>query len=219
AETRRQFCLDRDRPCLVQVIPNFVDTERFHPDAAKRRPKCSRPRAVHVSNFRPVKRVPWLVEAFGEALHGRNAELVLVGDGPDQAACRDIAHRLGIQDKVVFLGERDAMPELLSPADVFALASREESFGLAALEAMSCGTPVVATDVGGVHEVVEDGVTGLLAARDDQTAFAAKLAALLFGEVDAAAMGRRAREAAVERFRREKIVALYETLYRSTSAR
>ncbi|MCC6407153.1 MAG: N-acetyl-alpha-D-glucosaminyl L-malate synthase BshA [Planctomycetes bacterium] len=219
AETRRQFCLDQDRPCLVQVIPNFVDTERFHPDAAERRPKCSRPRAVHVSNFRPVKRVPWLVEAFGQALRGRNAELVLVGDGPDQGACREIAHRLGIQDKVVFLGERDAMPELLSPADVFALASREESFGLAALEAMSCGTPVVATDVGGVHEVVEDGVTGLLAARDDQAAFAAKLAALLFGEVDAAAMGRRAREAAVERFRREKIVALYETLYRSTSAR
>ncbi|MCK6445843.1 MAG: N-acetyl-alpha-D-glucosaminyl L-malate synthase BshA [Planctomycetes bacterium] len=219
AETRRQFCLDEDRPCLVQVIPNFVDIERFHPDAAKRRPKRSRPRAVHVSNFRPVKRVPWLVEAFAKCLEGRNAELVLVGDGPDQAAARDVAQRLGVADRVSFLGERDAMPELLAPADVFVLTSREESFGLAALEAMACGTPVVATDVGGVHEVVEDGVTGLLAARDDQAGFAAKLGALLFGAIDAREMGRRARAAAVDRFRREKIVALYETLYRNTIAR
>lgn len=219
AETRRQFCLDEERPCLVQVIPNFVDVERFRPDAARRRSKRSRPRAVHVSNFRAVKRVPWLVEAFARALEGRDAELVLVGDGPEQPACREVAQRLGISEHVIFLGERDAMPELLAPADVFALASREESFGLAALEAMACGTPVVATDVGGVHEVVDDGVTGLLAQRDDQAGFAAKLGALLFGGIDAEAMGRRAREVAVERFRREKIVALYEALYRSTLGR
>ena len=218
-ETRRQFCLDDERPCRVQVIPNFVDVDRFHPDAARSRPKRTRPRAVHVSNFRPVKRVPWLVEAFGLALQGRDAELVLVGDGPDQASCRETAQRLGIADRVVFLGERDAMPELLAPADVFALASREESFGLAALEAMACGTPVVATDVGGVHEVVDDGVTGFLAGRDDQQAFAEKLRALLFGGADAVAMGQKAREVAVERYRREKIVALYEALYRNTLAR
>jgi glycosyltransferase involved in cell wall biosynthesis len=84
---------------------------------------------------------------------------------------------------------------------------------------MACGTPVVATDVGGVREVIDDGVTGLLAPRDDQNAFATKLAALLFGEIDAAAMGRRARDVAVSRFRRETIVALYEELYRSTLAR
>jgi L-malate glycosyltransferase len=218
-ETRRQFCLDQDRPCLVQVIPNFVDIERFHPDAAKSRTKRSRPRAVHVSNFRPVKRVPWLVEAFALALRGRDAELVLVGDGPDRPQAREIAQRHGIDERVTFIGERDAIPELLAPADVFVLTSREESFGLAALEAMACGTPVVATDVGGVREVVEDGVSGLLAAKDDQPAFASKLAALLFGEIDAGAMGRRARELAVERFRREKIVALYEALYRGTLER
>jgi N-acetyl-alpha-D-glucosaminyl L-malate synthase BshA len=217
-ETRRQFCLDQDLPCSVEMIPNFVDTERFHPDAGKPRKKGSRPRAVHVSNFRAVKRVPWLVQAFAIAARGRDAELVLVGDGPDQAMCRELAAKLGISNRVTFLGERDAIPELLSPADVFALSSREESFGLSALEAMACGTPVVATDVGGVSEVVEDGVTGLLAPANDIEDFAAKLGSLLFGEIDARAMGGRAREQAVERFARDKIVARYEDCYRRALA-
>ncbi len=212
-ETRRQFCLDQERPCFVTMIPNFVDTERFHPDAGKPRKKGSPPRAVHVSNFRPVKRVPWLLEAFARAVGDRKAELVLVGDGPDQAACREAVVRLRLGERVTFLGERDAIPEVLSPADVFVLTSREESFGLSALEAMSCGTPVMATDVGGVSEVVDDGETGMLAAVDDLDGFAAKLRALLFGDVDAKKMGARAREVAVERFAREKIVTLYEDCY------
>jgi N-acetyl-alpha-D-glucosaminyl L-malate synthase BshA len=218
-ETHRQFRLDVERPCSVTMIPNFVDTERFHPDAGKPLKKGSPPRAVHVSNFRPVKRVPWLLEAFARAVGDRKAELVLVGDGPDQAACREAVVRLRLGERVTFLGERDAIPEVLSPADVFVLTSREESFGLSALEAMSCGTPVMATDVGGVSEVVDDGETGMLAAVDDLDGFAAKLRALLFGEVDAKKMGKRARDVAVERFAREKIVTLYEDCYRCALGR
>jgi N-acetyl-alpha-D-glucosaminyl L-malate synthase BshA len=203
----------------IEVIPNFVDTKRFHPDSRGPSPLCGGrgcPVAVHVSNFRPVKRVPWLVRAFAQAIEGREARLVLVGDGPEQATCRALASDLGITDKVLFLGERDALPELLAPADVFVLSSHQESFGLSALEAMSCGTPVVATDSGGICEVIDHGVTGLLTPLDDIAGFADHLAALLFDSTRAKAMGAAAREVALGRFRWEQVVGRYVDLYRRT---
>lgn len=211
--TRENFCLGYGAPCAIDVIPNFVDTELFHPRAAGGATH-EVPSAVHVSNFRPVKRVPWLLRAFELATRGTNARLTLVGDGPDQSACRAVARELGIAERVLFLGERDALPELLAPADVFVLSSSEESFGLSALEAMSCGTPVVATRVGGVAEVVDDGVSGLLAPMDDLEGFAARLKELLFDRQRAIAMGRTARELAETRFARGTVVARYEALYR-----
>ena len=119
-----------------------------------------------------MKRVPWLVRAFALAAEGCDAQLLLVGDGPDQAECRRVAAEGGVADKVVFLGEQDVLPGLLAPASAFCLTSREESFGLSALEAMACGTPVLATRVGGVSEVVEDGVSGLLCNADDLEGYA-----------------------------------------------
>ena len=113
-----------------------------------------------------------------------------------------------------FLGTRDALPQFLATADVYALASTEESFGLSALEAMACGTPVVATAVGGVSEVVEDGRTGLLAAVDDIDGYAERLGRLLSDTGLAADMGREARAQAEERFERRAVVARYEAVYR-----
>lgn len=223
-ETNERFCLGgaNEGPCSIEVIPNFVDTDRFHPEAANaRRSLCGLPVeedlpiAVHVSNFRPVKRVPWLIEAFALATDGHDARLVLVGDGPDQAASRARASQLGISHKVLFLGERDALPELLAPADVFLLTSQSESFGLSALESMACGTPVVATDAGGVVEVVDHGETGFLSAPDDQAGFATHVARLLFDRAQARRMGAAARESALRRFRREVIVEHYVGVYRS----
>ncbi len=212
--TRENFCRELTvRPCAIEVVPNFVDVELFRPDTGPDRGHEGSPRAVHVSNFRAVKRVPWLLRAFALATAGTKAELLLVGDGPDQQPSRLLARELGIQDRVMFLGERDALPELLAPADVFALSSSEESFGLSALEAMSCGTPVVATDVGGVREVVDDGVTGLLAPADDIDAFATNLRALLFDRDRARSMGQAARRAAVERFAHERVIPRYEAVY------
>jgi N-acetyl-alpha-D-glucosaminyl L-malate synthase BshA len=221
-ETLERFCPEMLAGCDIEVIPNFVDVDRFHPDAGDRVRLCGGtgcPIAVHVSNFRPVKRVPWLVRAFHAALGGRDARLLLVGDGPEQGQARQVAHELDIADQVLFLGERDALPELLAPADVFVLSSQQESFGLSALEAMSCGTPVVATDSGGVHEVVDHGHTGLLAPLEDLEAFASHLAALLFDRERARAMGAAAREGALTRFRREAVVERYVDLYRRTLAR
>ena len=212
--TRESFCASlRGAPCSIEVIPNFVDVETFHPSAFRERRRGGG-RAVHVSNFRPVKRVPWLLRAFDLATRGTSATLTLVGDGPDQRTCRELARDLKIGNRVRFLGERDALPELLAQADVFALSSSEESFGLSALEAMSCGTPVVATRVGGVSEVVDDGVSGFLAPADDLQAFAEKLRLLLFDAALGEHFGDAARSVAVERFDRNRVVARYEELYR-----
>jgi N-acetyl-alpha-D-glucosaminyl L-malate synthase BshA len=211
--TRENFCKDfGSEPCSIEVIHNFVDTELFAPNAALR-PDDAPPNAVHVSNFRPVKRVPWLLRAFAEATRGTHATLTFVGDGPDGATCRNLARELGIAERVSFLGERDALPELLAPADVFVLSSSEESFGLSALEAMSCGTPVVATRVGGVSEVVEHESSGLLVAADDPAGFASALQRLLFEPALARRMGLAARQRALEHFDRTRIVAQYEDLY------
>jgi N-acetyl-alpha-D-glucosaminyl L-malate synthase BshA len=221
-ETVERFCPQMRNGTGIEVIPNFVDTARFHPEAGSGAPLCGGrgcPVAVHVSNFRAVKQVPWLVSAFARASAGREARLVLVGDGPEQAASRATAFELGVADKVLFLGERDALPELLAPADVFVLASRQESFGLSALEAMSCGTPVVSTDSGGIVEVVDHGVTGLLSPLDELDAFAGNLATLLFDAPRARAMGAAARAVALERFRWEHIVRRYVDLYLRTLER
>ncbi|TDJ77106.1 MAG: N-acetyl-alpha-D-glucosaminyl L-malate synthase BshA [Planctomycetota bacterium] len=202
----------RESPCRIQVIPNFVDVDLFRPgEHAPSGP----PSAVHVSNFRAVKRVPWLVRAFAMATEGTDARLTLVGDGPDQAECRRLASELGLARRVTFLGTRDALPELLAPADVFLLSSIEESFGLSALEAMACGTPVVGTDVGGVAGVVDDGVSGFLVPVEDIEAFAERIRALFSDRARAAEMGRAGRAIAVERFDRRKIVHRYADLYRS----
>ena len=216
--TRESFCFSGSRPCEILVIPNFVDTDLFHPSAAPDRVR-GRGHAVHVSNFRPVKRVPWLLRAFALATRGTAATLTLVGDGPDQRACRELARELSISDRVIFLGERDALPELLAAADVFALTSSEESFGLSALEAMSCGTPVVATRVGGVPEVIEDGVTGLLSPVDDIEGFSRRLAQLLFDAGLSERMGTAARATAEKRYTRASVVAHYEGLYRRLCGR
>lgn len=207
--TRRAFPqADRD----VHVIHNFVDTVAYRPcEPARSHPV---PTVVHVSNFRAVKRVPWLIDCFAQAARGIEARLVLVGDGPEMPAARGRVRECGLGERVVFLGERDALPELLSEADVFALASSEESFGLSALEAMACGTAVVATKVGGVSEVVRHEVEGLLCEADDPAAFTRNLRRLLTDRAQARRLGLAGRERAVSEFERHAVVARYEALYK-----
>ena len=221
-ESKAHFCLDTGPACTIEVIPNFVDLERFHPASygPGQPEKGAEPaHAVHVSNFRPVKRVPWLVEAFARATEGTDARLTLVGDGPDRAVCARRVQELELSARVCFLGERDALPELLAPADVFLLTSHEESFGLSALEAMACGVPVLATAVGGVPEVIRDGVTGVLIDADDQDGFAVRLRELFGDRVALAEMGVRAREDVARRFSRDGVVTQYEELYRRVLSR
>lgn len=213
ARTRANF--EDKPPCGIHVIPNFVDLEEFRP-SEKGSELAS---AVHISNFRRVKRVPWLVDAFADALRtlrtqGKDAELVLVGDGPQLGEARRVARERDASDRVRFLGLRSDLAELLAPADLFCLASTEESFGLSALEAMSAGTAVLGTRVGGVAEVVVDGTTGVLVDPEDRAAYADAMARLLGDRPAAAQLGAAARDRAVARFDRRSVVEEYESLYR-----
>jgi glycosyltransferase involved in cell wall biosynthesis len=155
-----------------------------------------------------------LVRAFALAAHNTGARLILVGDGPDQPEARRVALEGGVTDQVTFLGERDILPSLLTPMTCFCLSSREESFGLSALEAMSCGTPVLATDVGGVAEVVEHGVSGILCAADDLETYAQAMRTMIAEPARAYNMGLAARERAVNVFARETVIPRYEAVYR-----
>ncbi|HEY6489579.1 MAG: N-acetyl-alpha-D-glucosaminyl L-malate synthase BshA [Terracidiphilus sp.] len=154
----------------IEVIPNFVNCDVYTPyrdevvraEARKRFAKPSEALLIHLSNFRPVKRVTDVVKVFARVVKELPAQLVLVGDGPDRSAAEWLAHELGIHDRIHFLGKQERVNELLPLADLMLMPSQLESFGLAALEAMACRVPTIATRVGGVPELIDDGVNGLL---------------------------------------------------------
>src|SRR5258706_6293509 len=160
----------------MRRIPNFVDLERFRPGCTagfhERLADPGEAVLMHVSNFRPVKRLIDVVRVFAKVKERRPARLVLVGDGPERPKAEEEARRLGVAGKVAFLGERAEIEPLLAAADLFLLPSESESFGLAALEAMACGVPVLATRTGGIPELVQDGVSGGLSATGDVEAMA-----------------------------------------------
>ncbi len=201
----------------IDVIPNFVDLQRFHPDRepSRRRAFARTGEAllVHVSNFRPVKRSVAAVEVLARVVRERPAVLLMVGDGPDRAACEARARELGVRDRVRFAGAQAEVESLLPLADLFLLPSEYESFGLAALEAMACGTPTVAFAAGGLPEVIEDGVDGRLLPPHDDLAMGEAVLALLRDDAVRGAMGVAARAAAERRFAVERIVPAYEAVY------
>jgi N-acetyl-alpha-D-glucosaminyl L-malate synthase BshA len=206
------------RDVTIDVIPNFVDSEQFRPLADEggcASGQQARPRVLtHVSNFRPVKRVEDVVHIFATVRAEIPSRLDLVGDGPERARIEALVTSLGLRDHVRFLGERGDLIATLQQSDVFLLPSQTESFGLAALEAMACGVPVVATDVGGVSEVVADGETGFLAAVGDIAGMARHARRLLTDEDLRRRMSRAARHRAETQFRLAPAVDSYEAVYR-----
>ncbi|MCB9936408.1 MAG: N-acetyl-alpha-D-glucosaminyl L-malate synthase BshA [Planctomycetes bacterium] len=201
----------------IEVIPNFIDTERFKPGCCPdKRAQLAAPDekiVVHVSNFREVKRPLDVVSAFAIAAREQKARLVMIGDGPELGACKELARELGIFERCTFPGTYDAIWELLPQADVFFLPSDYESFGLSALEAMACGVPVVASNTGGLPEVVEDGISGFLHTPGNVEAMAASIRKLLSDDKLAQRMGEAARERASSKFRREALLPVWEAYY------
>jgi N-acetyl-alpha-D-glucosaminyl L-malate synthase BshA len=213
-ETYRSFgCVN----CDVRVIPTFITPAEYHPPTDDR---CRRALAaggrkvlVHISNFRPVKRVLDVVRIFAGVHKTLPAMLVMAGDGPDRDAAEAEVDRLGLARDVRFLGRVDDVASVLRGADLFLLPTQSESFGLAALEAMACGVPVIATRAGGIPEVVVDGETGVLA---EPGAVDAMIDAAL-GILQDPKRHERMRAAAVARageFTADRVVPLYEALYR-----
>lgn len=209
--------------CRIEVIPNFVDARvydrtRYAPRIVEEVPAGARV-LMHVSNFRAVKRVRDVVRIFARVLPRVPSVLVMVGDGPDRVFAEEEARELGIQDRVFFLGKIDAVAPLLAGADLFLLPSSTESFGLSALEALACGVPVVGSNVGGLPEVVRDGVTGVLCPPGDVDAMAEAALSLLGDPHRWAAMSAHGAADARERFSLTAVVGEYEDFYRRALAR
>ena len=196
----------------ILVIPNFLDAARFRRRPVPRRPE-GRPRIAHISNFRPVKRIGAVVDVFTRVRAATPATLVLVGDGPELEPARRTLEDRGLLDDVEFAGERLDIVDVLSQTDAFLLPSATESFGLAALEAMACEVPVVASRVGGLPEVVDEGVNGFLHAPADVEGMASSLVRIVTDEALRDRLGAEGRRAAIERFSASRIVPMYEAAY------
>jgi N-acetyl-alpha-D-glucosaminyl L-malate synthase BshA len=207
----------------IEVIPNFVNCNLYRPvkdEAARaeaRRHLAPPNEAIlmHLSNFRPVKRVLDVVKVFAQVAREMPARLVLVGDGPERSAAEWLAHDLGIQCHVRFLGKQERVNELLALADLMLMPSELESFGLAALEAMACKVPSIATRGGGVPELIDDGVTGLLYEVGDVDGMAAGAIGLLKDRDRLEAMREAGRKTAQERFCSSLVVPHYVRYYES----
>jgi N-acetyl-alpha-D-glucosaminyl L-malate synthase BshA len=199
--------------CDVRVIPNFISPAEYTPEGT--RAVVAPPGhkvLIHVSNFRPVKRVRDVVRIFAGVRAAVPATLILAGDGPDRDAAEEEADRFRLGDDVRFLGKVDQVADLLRGGDLFLLPSQTESFGLAALEAMACGVPVIASAVGGLPEVVEQGESGFLAPPGAIDAMVKEATAILTDPARHARM-RAAAAARAQLFSAERIVPLYEALY------
>jgi N-acetyl-alpha-D-glucosaminyl L-malate synthase BshA len=205
----------------IEVVENFVNCDTYTPitDEATRAAARLRLAApdeailMHLSNFRPVKRVVDVVRIFAQVVREVPAQLVLVGDGPDRSAAEWLAHDLGIHGKVHFMGKLERVNELLPLADLLLMPSELESFGLAALEAMACKVPSIATRVGGVPELIDDGVTGLLYAVGDIEGMASGVLALLNDRTRLNAMRDAGRKTAQTRFCSTLVVPHYVRYY------
>ena len=202
----------------IRVIHNFVNCDMYSPDPEKSQAARYAPSGekllIHVSNFRPVKRVLDCIRILAEARKQVPAHLLLVGDGPESSPAERLARELGVDQSVTFLGKQNHVERLLPQAHVLLMPSELEGFGLAALEAMACGVPPVATNVGGVPELVTHGVDGYLEAVGDIAAQAARVVALLSDPRLHEKMAQAARHTALTRFCADSIIPLYEEYYR-----
>ena len=213
-QTLKDF--DIKRP--IEVIPNFVNcdlyTRKPQPGLREQWAPNGEPILMHLSNFRPVKRLTDVVEIFALVRAKMPAKLILIGDGPDRGAAEYLVRKKKIQKDVLFLGKQDQVYEKLACADLFLMPSQLESFGLAALEAMACEVPVIATNVGGVPEVVEHGIDGFLVEPGDVKE-AARYAIEILSRADRGReMGQIARLNAKKKFCAKDVIPAYEGYYR-----
>ena len=200
----------------IEVVPNFVDPNRFH---RTRGENChlfgaSGDRLIcHVSNFRPVKRVMDVVDVFEKVSRVVPSRLAMIGDGPDRSRMEAICRERHLNDRVYFLGNVGNLEEIVGASDLFILPSEAESFGMAALEAMACEVPVIATNAGGLPEVVTDGETGFLLPVGDTEGMAARAIEILSDRDRHRKMGLAARDSAVSRFDENLIIPRYREVY------
>jgi N-acetyl-alpha-D-glucosaminyl L-malate synthase BshA len=200
----------------IEVIPNFIDLERFQKQPKEHFKLAICPNGekllMHTSNFRKVKRIEDIIQVFAKVQKQVPSKLLLVGDGPERSGIEALCRDLGVASDVRFLGKLDTIEEALSLADLFFLTSEKESFGLAALEAMACEVPVISSDAGGIPEVNIHGVTGFVSKIGDIDDMVANTVKILKDE----ALHTQMKENALARakdFSLEKILPMYERYY------
>jgi L-malate glycosyltransferase len=211
-QTKELFQIDRD----IECVHNFVDTDVFKPVECSIR-RCYAPNGerilLHVSNFRAIKRIPDVIEIFAYVSRHIPATLLMVGEGPELGAARELVQSLGLSDAVRFLGRQDEVASLFGAADLLLLPSSKESFGLVALEAMASGVPVIGSTAGGIPEVVVHGETGYLAPVGDVLRMAEYALTLLKDDALYRRFSVAARERAKTEFHIDKKVKEYEEIY------
>ena len=212
-KTLANYHIEKD----IEVIYNFIDTDRYRPvqnDHLRQRVAPNGEKIlIHISNFRPVKRVPDAIRVLDIVRREEPTKLVLVGDGPERSECERLTRELGLQEDVIFLGKQDCLAEILSSADIFLMPSQSESFGLAALEAMACALPVVSSSVGGLPELNIHNQTGFIAEIGATDVMAKYVLRLLQNERQYALFSSNARERAVNEFETSLILPQYVAYY------
>src|SRR5690606_14713571 len=211
-ETRQTFQIEKD----IEVIYNFVDVKRFNRKPIDAFRKVIAPNGerilLHASNFRKIKRVQDVVHIFNEVCKHIPAKLLFVGDGPERQTAEELARQLGVCDEIRFVGKQEQMEDILAIADLFLLTSEYESFGLAALEAMAAGVPVISTNAGGLSEIKVEGVAGFLANVGDVETMSKRALEILQHDKTLKQFRHRASDHA-KKFDISTIVPVYEALY------
>ncbi|WP_026449899.1 N-acetyl-alpha-D-glucosaminyl L-malate synthase BshA [Aequorivita capsosiphonis] len=201
----------------IHVVPNFIDIpKKINPFTECQRDLMAEPHEriiTHVSNLRSVKRVKDVIEIFDRIQQKIPSKLIIVGEGPERESCEKLAAEKGIEDKVLFLGNSNEVDKILCFTDLFILPSEKESFGLAALEAMACGVPVISSNTGGLPEVNIDGVSGFLSDVGNVDEMAENALKILASDEVLNKFKKQAVESAMV-FDTKKIVPLYEELYK-----
>jgi len=211
-ETLKSFPIEKE----IQVIPNFVDAHRFRKTNKEHFKKMLAPSGerilAHVSNFRKVKRVEDVLEVFQRVRSAIPSKLLMIGDGPERQHAEDLCRKLGVCNDIRFLGKQDQMEEILNITDLFLLPSQYESFGLAALEAMACGVPVISSNAGGLPEININGKTGFLSEVGDVDSMA-EHALYILGDDDRLLTFKQNALEQADNFSIAKILPQYEALY------
>lgn len=211
-ETYKHFQIEKD----IEVIVNFVDVSRFSRKPLDAFKKVIAPNGerilLHASNFRKIKRVQDVVKIFYEVQKQIPSKLLFVGDGPERSTAEDLSRELGVCDEIRFVGKQEQMEDILAIGDLFLLTSEYESFGLAALEAMAAGVPVVSTNAGGLKEINVQGETGFMSDVGDVESMSKQALSILRDNNTLQSFKEKAAVQA-RKFDIHNIIPVYEKLY------